>query len=1454
MLRHALRIASLGIALVAIATPASAAVDGTDCGCTATGAYLVPDPGVRPAVGTINATFSVITSPGGRHRLVRLGSNPQDPWRVERVSNGQVLHPGIAANNFTWSPDDDRLATNRQDATALQYFSLFDLTDLSVNGRAREIWTLGGPVWASARHRFSDDGSSYLFAGARNVNQLTIHVVDIPTRAVHAVGPFVAATLPADIDADLPENFGAPSNPSIAGWGWGPDATRFVYSWRTGTSPSEFAQTLVNVRTGSSATRYQNYPSARWGFSPCGDVFGIVFRRLFTDPGASALLYDTFAPSTNAIAPERAFAFATVELGTNATSHFGLLGGAETPIASNIADDACPVANQDPTALFTPPATLYAGAPARFTDTSSDPDGTVVAWSWAFGDGGTSNDRNPEHTYAAVGTYTVRLTVTDDDGATGTTTRTVQVVDPPNQPPVADFAPPAAPRAGQPAAFANTSTDADGTIVSHAWEFGDGQTSTDANPVHVYAEPGEYTVTLTVIDDEGASDTRSRTFRVCGSVGTASGKLLFGDGQFGFDADLLVLNTPAQSFVRITQNSIGTLSGGAHARWSPDGTRIVYVHSNNFTAGLYLMNADGTNRRQILTGPGFLEPRWTPDGQWIAFTNDAAPSIPGSIGERGIYFVRPDGTGLVRAANQLLEDVSPVIDATCAATAAAQRTPACYTLLRFRPRPIFTADFEEVSTIRGDGSGVRVLLRDTSRRGIYQPRFSPSGEKIAFLSWLGDYDPIRFQPLYSIYVSNAPSAPDTIDFDPRLQLPLVRAATLRELGGVVWSPDGRELAFSDASADLTLTDAGGCDVQRVPGQPGGYLFPLDWEPGTATQALASVQGTIYVVDSPSDSYTPAAGAVVEINGGGIHRTTTTDANGRYSFTGLPNGVIWGVRLLSVPGARVGFEYRNVEPELTGSADGVNLFGATGTVQISGRVVTAPVFGSGAPLAGVTVRAEAPGFSAQAVTDADGRYRLAVPVVGTYSLTAELAGYGFTPRKQDVTVGSIRVELADIAARERAEGFVAFTSSRDGSDEIYVSELDGGYERNLTNDLANDAEPAVSPDGARIAFASDRDGSWRIYVTDLTGLDVRAVEETAGSGTPLEGREPAWSFDGARLAVATPNGLRIVRFDGAPPQDVTSDPRDASPAFDPSGTRLYFERGVHEGAGTLVQVNLYEVDLAQSPPVETLIGIGVGGVLFVGDPAAKPDGSALAYTYDDLTPEGGIMAVRDGTGRITAEFGGRDPAWSPDGLSLAGTRSFSDGQSFLFWTTADGVRSQVFTTSGADREPSWGPGSLEPECDNARDDDGDGDVDLADGGCDWANDTSERGVLVCDDGVDADGDGFVGFPQDPGCSDVYDFDESDARFACDDGFDNDGDGLTDMADPGCPLPQATPEDPPCDNGIDDDGNGLTDSDDPDCSPGWPYGERKPACGLGAEIALALGSIARLRRRSRRLVPM
>ena len=148
----------------------------------------------------------------------------------------------------------------------------------------------------------------------------------------------------------------------------------------------------------------------------------------------------------------------------------------------------------------------------QFTDLSTDLDGTIVNWTWDFGDGNVSYEQNPNHSYADNGTYTVTLTVMDDDGAINTTSKQITVA---NVPPIANFTyTPLSPKTLEVIEFDDSSADLDGTIVNYTWDFGDGNISYEQNPTHIYADNGTYTVTLTVVDDDGATDTVSKNVTV----------------------------------------------------------------------------------------------------------------------------------------------------------------------------------------------------------------------------------------------------------------------------------------------------------------------------------------------------------------------------------------------------------------------------------------------------------------------------------------------------------------------------------------------------------------------------------------------------------------------------------------------------------------------------------------------------------------------------------------------------------------------------------------------------------------------------------------------------------------------------------------------------------------------------------------------------------------------------
>ncbi len=185
------------------------------------------------------------------------------------------------------------------------------------------------------------------------------------------------------------------------------------------------------------------------------------------------------------------------------------------PVTANLsafsARGTAPPVNQPPTAAFT---ATTANLVATFDATaSSDADGTVTGYAWDFGDSTTGTGSKPTHTYGSAGSYPAKLTVTDNQGATNSVTKTVTVTAPPvNQPPTAAFT---ATTANLVATFdATASSDADGTVTGYAWDFGDSTTGTGSKPTHTYGSAGSYPAKLTVTDNQGATNSVTKTVTV----------------------------------------------------------------------------------------------------------------------------------------------------------------------------------------------------------------------------------------------------------------------------------------------------------------------------------------------------------------------------------------------------------------------------------------------------------------------------------------------------------------------------------------------------------------------------------------------------------------------------------------------------------------------------------------------------------------------------------------------------------------------------------------------------------------------------------------------------------------------------------------------------------------------------------------------------------------------------
>ena len=144
--------------------------------------------------------------------------------------------------------------------------------------------------------------------------------------------------------------------------------------------------------------------------------------------------------------------------------------------------------------------TVCLGNATNFIDGSIISNGSLSAWNWNFGDGSTSNQQSPSHTFAGPGLYDVTLVVASVNGCSDTVTQQIAVYDTP----VPQFASSNV-CDGTTVNFINSSSINDGTITGYQWAFGDGGTDTATDPAHLYAAAGNYNVTLTVNSNLGCS-------------------------------------------------------------------------------------------------------------------------------------------------------------------------------------------------------------------------------------------------------------------------------------------------------------------------------------------------------------------------------------------------------------------------------------------------------------------------------------------------------------------------------------------------------------------------------------------------------------------------------------------------------------------------------------------------------------------------------------------------------------------------------------------------------------------------------------------------------------------------------------------------------------------------------------------------------------------------------------
>jgi hypothetical protein len=245
--------------------------------------------------------------------------------------------------------------------------------------------------------------------------------------------------------------------------------------------------------------------------------------------------------------------------------------------------------------------------------------------------------------------------------------------------------------------------------------------------------------------------------------------------------------------------------------------------------------------------------------------------------------------------------------------------------------------------------------------------------------------------------------------------------------------------------------------------------------------------------------------------------------------------------------------------------------------------------------------------------------------------------------------------------------LTFEAHRDGNWEIYVTDIDGGNQINLTRNPAYDSRPDWSPDGTKIAFYSDREEDWEVYVMDADGGNPTNLTMSDG----YDGR-PSWSPDGTKIAFFTKRDgnyeIYAMDADGGNPTNLTNhEATDRVPSWSPDGKRLTFQ-SYREGDG-----DVYVLDLETGDATKLAYG-------YAAPPSAwSPDGSQIVFE-SDLSGNYEIFVIdADGGDPIPLvhhPMQDVNPAWSPAGDRIAFVSNRTGNWDLYILTFGDASRVEI----------------------------------------------------------------------------------------------------------------------------------------------------------------------------------
>ncbi len=175
-----------------------------------------------------------------------------------------------------------------------------------------------------------------------------------------------------------------------------------------------------------------------------------------------------------------------------------------------------PSLTMPPVAIINGPSTGTVGQPVFLDGTSSSSVSPIVDYQWSFGDGTTGRGPTVSHVYNTPNTYEVALTVVAQNGLRSTARQPLRIDSNlnPSDAPVAKITAPTQANVNDPVTFDASQSTSAFPIVSWAWDFGDGTTGNGLTLQHAYGAAGTYNVRLTLVDNQGLSNTTNQLITI----------------------------------------------------------------------------------------------------------------------------------------------------------------------------------------------------------------------------------------------------------------------------------------------------------------------------------------------------------------------------------------------------------------------------------------------------------------------------------------------------------------------------------------------------------------------------------------------------------------------------------------------------------------------------------------------------------------------------------------------------------------------------------------------------------------------------------------------------------------------------------------------------------------------------------------------------------------------------